>query len=53
MGQETSTLVDDDTPPDTLDARSIDAVAKLIRQRRAKKIVVLVSIVLLLPSSTF
>ena len=52
MGQETSTLVDDETPPDTLDERSIDAIAKLIRQRRAKNIVVLVSVLSHSPLST-
>ena len=44
MGQESSSLVDESTPPETLAERSIEAVAKLIRQSRAKKIVVLVSI---------
>ncbi|KAK5633997.1 hypothetical protein RRF57_009711 [Xylaria bambusicola] len=41
MGQETSSLVSDDTRPDTLSDRSIAAVADLIKRGRAKRIVVM------------
>ncbi|KAJ3574742.1 hypothetical protein NPX13_g4264 [Xylaria arbuscula] len=41
MGQEASSLVSDDTRPDTLSDRSIAAVADLIKQGRAKRIVVM------------
>ena len=43
MGQESSALIDEETQPETLSERSIEAVAKLIQQHRAKKVVVLVS----------
>lgn len=43
MGQESSILIDERTPPQTLSERSVKAVAKLIRQSKAKNIVVLVS----------
>ena len=43
MGQESSSLIDEQTPPQTLKARSVEAVAKLIKDGRAKKIVVMVS----------
>jgi NAD-dependent histone deacetylase SIR2 len=41
MGQESSTVVDDNVKPTTLSERSLDAVAELIKSGRAKKIVVL------------
>ncbi|KAI1460166.1 NAD-dependent deacetylase sirtuin-2 [Annulohypoxylon moriforme] len=41
MGQEQSSLVDPDTPPDTLSERSLHAVAELIKKGGAKKIVVM------------
>ncbi|KAI0437496.1 DHS-like NAD/FAD-binding domain-containing protein [Xylaria telfairii] len=41
MGQETSSMVSDDTRPDTLSDRSISAVADLIKGGRAKRIVVM------------
>ncbi|KAI1755711.1 DHS-like NAD/FAD-binding domain-containing protein [Xylaria castorea] len=41
MGQETSSLVSEDTKPDTLSDRSITAIADLIRSGRAKQIVVM------------
>ncbi|KAI0118378.1 DHS-like NAD/FAD-binding domain-containing protein [Nemania sp. FL0031] len=41
MGQETSSLVSEDTKPDTLSDRSIEAVAELINSGRAKQIVVM------------
>ncbi|KAI1436411.1 DHS-like NAD/FAD-binding domain-containing protein [Xylaria sp. CBS 124048] len=40
MGQETSSLVSSDTPPQTLSHRSLAAIAELIKTGRAKKIVV-------------
>ena len=42
MGQESSTPIDENTPPQTLNARSIEAVASYIREGRAKKIVLMV-----------
>ena len=42
MGQDTSTLIDDNTPPETLQARTVDAVARYINNGRQKKIVVMV-----------
>ncbi|KAL8677910.1 MAG: hypothetical protein Q9186_005692 [Xanthomendoza sp. 1 TL-2023] len=44
MGQEASTPVDESTPPQTLNARTIDAVAAYINEGRAKKIVLMVSL---------
>ncbi|KAI1408261.1 NAD-dependent deacetylase sirtuin-2 [Hypoxylon sp. FL1857] len=41
MGQETSSLIDPDTPPDTLSDRSLRAVAKFIKDGGAKQIVVM------------
>lgn len=42
MGQEQSMPIDESIPPQTLKARSVDAVAKYILSGRAKKIVVMV-----------
>ncbi|KAF2272157.1 NAD-dependent deacetylase sirtuin-2 [Westerdykella ornata] len=42
MGQDQSApMVNEDTPPQTLDSRTIDAVAKYIQEGRAKRIVVM------------
>ncbi|MCJ1281809.1 Sir2 histone deacetylase Hst2 [Xylographa opegraphella] len=41
MGQESSTLVDEHTPPQTLDARSVEAVARFIIDAQVQKIVVM------------
>ncbi|KAI1309681.1 DHS-like NAD/FAD-binding domain-containing protein [Xylaria venustula] len=41
MGQETSSVVSEDTRPETLSDRSIAAVAELIKTGRAKQIVVM------------
>ncbi|KAI0018125.1 NAD-dependent deacetylase sirtuin-2 [Xylariomycetidae sp. FL0641] len=41
MGQESSVLVSEDTPPQTLSERSLRAVAQLIKEGRAKRIVVM------------
>ncbi|MCJ1413688.1 Sir2 histone deacetylase Hst2 [Xylographa parallela] len=42
MGQEASSLVDEDIPPQTLDARSVEAVADFIIEAKVEKIVVMV-----------
>ncbi|KAI9732788.1 MAG: Sir2 histone deacetylase Hst2 [Cirrosporium novae-zelandiae] len=39
MGQEESTPIDESVPPQTLEARTIEAVAKYIKEGRARKIV--------------
>ncbi|CAI6335435.1 unnamed protein product [Periconia digitata] len=41
MGQDESRMVDDDTPPKTLDSRSLESLAKYIKDGRAKRIVVM------------
>lgn len=41
MGNESSTLVDDNAPTQTLEDRSLESVAKLIKDGRAKRIVVM------------
>ncbi|KAI9751883.1 MAG: Sir2 histone deacetylase Hst2 [Candelina submexicana] len=41
MGQESSTLVDESTPPQTLKSRTVESVARHIKDGRAKKIVVM------------
>lgn len=43
MGNEESTMVDPSSKPETLAARTIDALAKYIQEGKARKIVVLVS----------
>lgn len=43
MGQEASTLIDQSTSPQTLSARTVDAVASYIKEGRARKIVVMAS----------
>lgn len=43
MGQEESTIVDPSTPPQTLKARTLEALAEYIKDGRAKSIVVMVS----------
>ena len=43
MGQEQSSPIDDSTPPQTLEKRSVDSIAKYIKEGRAKNIVVMVS----------
>jgi hypothetical protein len=42
MGNEESSVVDQDTPPQTLQARSLEALAQYIKDGRAQKIVVMV-----------
>ncbi len=43
MGQESSSPVDESVPPQTLQSRTVDGVAKYIKDGRAKRIVVMVS----------
>lgn len=43
MGNEESRIVDPSTPPQTLNARSLEALAEYIKDGRAKQIVVMVS----------
>jgi NAD-dependent histone deacetylase SIR2 len=42
MGNEESRVVDPDTPPQTLNARTVEALAQYIKDGRAKQIVVMV-----------
>lgn len=42
MGQDSSTPVDESTPPQTLQSRTLDGVAAYIRDGKAKRIVVMV-----------
>tara|TARA_R110002003_G_scaffold104_25_gene8395 strand:- start:29046 stop:29204 length:159 start_codon:yes stop_codon:yes gene_type:complete len=48
MGNEESSIVGEDTPPQTLTSRSLEALAQYIKDGRAQQIVVMVSIVRLL-----
>ena len=41
MGQESSSLLDEATPPKTLPKRSLPAVAQFIKDGRARRIVVM------------
>ena len=43
MGQDESRVVDPNAPPQTLSARTLEALAQYIKDGRAKKIVVMVS----------
>jgi NAD-dependent histone deacetylase SIR2 len=42
MGNESSTLVDENTHPSVLEARTVDAVAKYIKEKHVRRIVVMV-----------
>ncbi|KKK12201.1 hypothetical protein ARAM_003807 [Aspergillus rambellii] len=42
MGNESSTVVDEHTPPSVLEARTMEAVAKYIQQKEVRRIVVMV-----------
>lgn len=42
MGQDSSTPIDESTPPDTLQSRTLDGIAKYINDGKAKRIVVMV-----------
>lgn len=41
MGQDQSGLIEDDTPPNTLSERSLSAVAQMIKDGHAQRIVVM------------
>jgi NAD-dependent histone deacetylase SIR2 len=41
MGQEHSALISDDTPPQALSARTLEAVADYIKSGKARRIVVM------------
>jgi NAD-dependent histone deacetylase SIR2 len=43
MGNEESRVIDPDTPPQTLKARTVEALAQYIKDGRAKQIVVMAS----------
>lgn len=45
MGQESSTMVDESVPPQTLKSRNLKGVADYIKSGKAKKIVVMVRVV--------
>lgn len=52
MGQDQSSqFIDDDTPTQTLDSRTLESVAKLIKDGRARRIVVMVSTTRVFPGS--
>ncbi|RDW74712.1 SIR2 family NAD-dependent protein deacylase [Aspergillus mulundensis] len=42
MGNESSTIVDEKTPPSVLEARTVDAVAKYVREKPVRQVVVMV-----------
>ncbi|KAI9045090.1 SIR2 family NAD-dependent protein deacylase [Aspergillus affinis] len=42
MGNESSTLIDDTTPPSVLEARTVEALAKYIKEKDVRRIVVMV-----------
>lgn len=44
MGQDASSPIDESVPPQTLEGRTIEAVAKYVKEGRAKNIVVMVSL---------
>jgi NAD-dependent histone deacetylase SIR2 len=44
MGQDESRVVDPNAPPQTLSARTLEALAQYIKDGRAQKIVVMVSL---------
>ena len=46
MGNEESSMVDDSTHPSVLEGRNIEAVAKYIKEREVKRIVVMVGLTL-------
>ena len=51
MGQELSSPIDDSIPTQTLEDRSVDSVAKYIKEGHAKKIVIMVSFSIFLDMS--
>ena len=42
MGNESSSLVDENTSPSVLEARNIDAVAKYVKEKQVRRVVVMV-----------
>ncbi|KAL4760490.1 SIR2 family NAD-dependent protein deacylase [Aspergillus foveolatus] len=42
MGNESSTLVDEKTPPSVLEARTVEAVAKYVKEKPVRRVVVMV-----------
>lgn len=42
MGNESSTLVDEKTPPSVLAARNMQAVAQYIKEKRIRRVVIMV-----------
>lgn len=44
MGSEESTMVDESSPPRTLKARTVEALAEYIKDGRARNIVVMVKL---------
>ena len=42
MGNEPSALVDENTSPSVLEARNIDAVAKYVKEKKVRRVVVMV-----------
>lgn len=51
MGQEESKPIDESTPPRTLEKRDVASVAKYINEGRAKRIVVMVCLLVLDPTT--
>jgi NAD-dependent histone deacetylase SIR2 len=44
MGNESSALMDESMPPETLESRSIESVAKYIQEKSIRRIVVMVGV---------
>ncbi|BCS30283.1 SIR2 family NAD-dependent protein deacylase [Aspergillus puulaauensis] len=42
MGNESSTVVDENTPPSVLQARTVEAVAKYVKEKQVRRVVVMV-----------
>lgn len=51
MGQEASAPVDESVPPQTLKERSVEAIAQMIKDGRAKKVVVMVCLTYNVPAN--
>lgn len=50
MGNESSTLVDAKTPPTVLEARTVEALAKYVKEKGVRRVVVMVSFTEPLPA---
>lgn len=46
MGNESSTVVDENTPPSVLQARTVEAVAKYVKEKQVRRVVVMVCLVI-------